>query len=170
MGNEQQYRINISVPNLVNICVDQKQAGEISGRLYHCYSAEPIKFLNIIELLREMEKLFDAIVFPQASTKTRCFVEKTGKKETFSQKPERVALGQDIVKETGAVGTFVTDVRFRQNSTWQGVFWCAEKGCVQQFSNTLDFIKQIDSALTEENNFRCSVTEWRSKRKVRERK
>ena len=76
MEKIQQYKINISAPNLLNICVDQREEGKISGRLYHCYKKEPIVFCDVVELIREAEKLFDAIGFPQASTKTRSFTEK----------------------------------------------------------------------------------------------
>ena len=141
------YCMNIATPNLVNICVDQHQNDEISGRLYHCYSAEPVMFSNIIELLREAEKLFDDISFPQASTKTRSLVEKTHEQSTQIHRLELVVDRESVVNHSGRIGTFITSVRFRQNSTWQGESYWIEKETVQQFANTLEFIKQIDIAL-----------------------
>ena len=70
MENKKQPQINISMPNLINICVDEKNNGEFSGRLYHCYGKEAEPFHNVVELLRKVEDLFDRICFPQASTKT----------------------------------------------------------------------------------------------------
>ncbi len=139
--------MNISSPNLINICIDQHQGGEISGRLYHCYDMQPVIFSNVIELLREAEKLFDEIAFPQASTKTRSFVEKSQLADTRIYRPERVVDQEKVVEHTGKIGTFITSVRFRQNSTWQGESYWIEKETVQQFANTLEFIKQIDIAL-----------------------
>lgn len=150
MENVKKPHINISAPNLVNICIDAHVSGEISGRLYHCYSEEPVAFLNIIELLRETEKLFDAIGFPQASTKTRSFIEPPAGQGVRQQKPEKKVTQQDVASHTGERGTFITSVRFRQSSTWQGEVYWVEKNEMQKFSNILEFIKLIDSDLKEE--------------------
>lgn len=147
MENIQQYGRMISTPSLLNVCVDRSHCGEVSGRLYHCYSPEPIPFSNIIELIREAEKLFDTIAFPQASTKTRSFIEPDAKPVMQMKRPEKVVDPKEILNNQGKIGTFVTNVRFRQNSTWQGECHWVEQGRTLPFSNTLDFIKQIDAAL-----------------------
>lgn len=141
------FGVNFWTPNLINICVDRHKDGEIGGRFYHCYSAEPTIFSNVVELLREAEKLFDGISFPQASTKTRSFVEKEHAQERSMQRPEPVVDQASVVGHNGKLGTFVTNVKFRQNSTWQGEFYWIEGESVLKFSNTLDFIKQIDVTL-----------------------
>lgn len=145
MENKKQPQINISMPNLVNICVDEREHGEISGRIYHCYDKEAVPFYNIVELLRKIEDLYDRICFPQASTKTRSFKET----ETAGRivRPEKVVMQQDVIRYRGTIGSFVTCVKFRQNSTWQGELFWMEKGIKRQFANTLDFIKILDSAL-----------------------
>lgn len=147
MERTRTYQGNISAPNLMNICVDQNVGGELSGRLYHCYSEEPIMFSNIIELIREAEKLFDTIAFPQASTKTRSLVEKDDKPTVQVHRPGKVVLPNEVVQNSGELGSFVTNVRFRQNSTWQGEICWVEAGKTLQFSNTLDFIRVIDLAI-----------------------
>ena len=147
MENKGRYCINISAPNLINICVDQMQHGEIKGRLYHCYSGEPIIFLNVIELIRMAEKLFDEIAFPQASTKTRSLLQKDNNPTINMRRPEKILAQSQIVEKTGVLGTFVTSVRFRQNSTWQGEMYWVEQDEIIKFSNVLDFIKGLDVAL-----------------------
>ena len=147
MKRMQTYQGNISAPNLLNICVDDNVGGEVSGRLYHCYSEKPIMFSNIIELIREAEKLFDTIAFPQASTKTRSLVEKDDKPAVQVQRPDKVFMPNEVVQYSGLLGSFVTNVRFRQNSTWQGEICWVEAGKTLQFSNTLDFIRVIDLAI-----------------------
>lgn len=137
-------RINISAPNLVNICVDDNKHGEMSGRIYHCYDREPMIFTNIIELLTKIEELFDVIGYPQASTKTRLFMEK--QKERLP-KPKPVAKQLDIIAYRGNIATFVTNVKFRQNSTWQGEVFLAEQDQMLQFANTLELIKKMDAAI-----------------------
>ena len=146
MENKKQPQINISMPNLINICVDEKNNGEFSGRLYHCYGKEAEPFHNVVELLRKVEDLFDRICFPQASTKTRCFREAESIGHRIVR-PEKLVEQTKVIEYRGNLGSFVTCVQFRQNSTWQGeVFWM-EKGAKRRFANTLDFIKTLDSAL-----------------------
>ena len=147
MGEAPRYRINISAPNLVNVCVDDNGSGDLSGRMYCCYSKEAIYFSSIIELLRNMEKLFDAISFPQASTKTRLFLQSQDTAAVQTEKPQKVIGQEEIIKNTGTKGTFITSVRFRQNATWQGeVFW-AETESLQKFHDSMEFIRIIDRAV-----------------------
>ena len=143
---KKEFKINISMPNLVNICVDKKEDGEISGRIFHCYTVQPIYFCNVIELLKEMEALYDHISFPQASTKSRSFKEKVF--DGMVKKPEKVVSQAEIVQHRGKLGSFVAGVIMRQNSTWQGELFWLEKEVKQRFANTLDFIKMLDSALS----------------------
>ena len=141
-----QDHMNISAPNLLNVCVDGHNQGEICGRIYHCYREEPVRFMNVIELLREMENLFDSIGFPQASTKTRSFKEQSVPVVT-NCKPEKVRPQAMLAEYKGDLGTFVVHVKFRQNSTWQGNVILVAQQKVQTFSNTLEFIKLIDTAI-----------------------
>ena len=148
MGDAQGYRINISAPNLVNVCIDDNGSGDLSGRMYCCYSKEAIIFSGIIELLRDMEKLFDAISFPQASTQTRLFLQNRENDAGRLEKPEKVIGQEEIIKNTGLKGTFVTSVRFRQNATWQGeVFW-VEQESLHRFNDSMEFIRIIDRAVS----------------------
>ena len=39
----------LAAPNLITVCVDESQASEISGRLYHGYSQEPQSFENVVQ-------------------------------------------------------------------------------------------------------------------------
>lgn len=144
MTQRVQYPFNIYVPNLLNICVDNNECAEISGRMYHCYEKEPVQFNNIIELIQAAENLFDRISFPQASTKTRCFVKK---EDVYMEKPEKVVSHEEVVEQKGEKGSFITSVRFRQNSTWQGEFFQMETGKKEKFSNMVDFIKRLDQAI-----------------------
>ena len=74
MNKEEGLNINISAPNLISVCVDTSDRGEFSGRLYQCYSEEPWCFENVVQLLHLMDKLYDCICYPQASTESRSFV------------------------------------------------------------------------------------------------
>lgn len=142
---KRQYHINTSAPNLVNICVDGGSDGEISGRLYHRYSAEPAVFVNLMQLLRLMEDLYDGLSFPQASTRSRSFfAAEAAVKGVLKQ----VVTQEKMMRYAGEEATFLVSVRFRQNSTWQGEMFWVEGGEIQDFSSTLDLIKIMDAILS----------------------
>lgn len=49
----------------------------------------------------------------------------------------------------GEKATFVVQIQYRQNATWQGRVVWAEKNEAKQFRSALELIKLIDSALEE---------------------
>ena len=51
----------LAAPNLITVCVDESQASEISGRLYHGCSQEPQSFENVVQLIRYMADFYDSI-------------------------------------------------------------------------------------------------------------
>ena len=71
--------VNISAPNLVNICVDSMDSGVYHGRLYHKYQQEPLRFNDVGALFQTMEKLFDECGYPQNTTQSRTFYRKKEK-------------------------------------------------------------------------------------------
>lgn len=147
MERERQCRVNLSAPNLVNICVDISGGGEMSGRLYHCYAKEPQRFSNVVQLLKLMEELFDGIAFPQASTMSRHFKEQVKGEERIYRKMREQ---KELFEYRGKEGTFITSVCYRQNSAWQGdVIW-VEKERKEAFVSTLEFIKLISNWLASD--------------------
>lgn len=143
MENMQHYYVNISAPNLVVICIDENDAEERAGRMYHCYSSKPQKFSSVVELIRIMEEFFDDIAYPQASTMTRRFRNAERKEHVRYSKalPEKVAEQKQIIEYRGKKATFITYVQFRQNSDWQGQISWPEKKRGWRFGSTLEFVK-----------------------------
>ena len=140
-----QFRINISPPNLMNICVDSKANGEICGRVYHCYAENAIPFTSVVELINIADKLFDDIQYPQASTKTRTFEEK--QEIRTSAALEKKVSQQDLIQHRGEKGTFILHVKFRQKSTWQGELSWMEKEERFEFVDSFEVIKMIDQVV-----------------------
>ena len=60
---EQSYQISWYAPNFINMCIDNINDGELSGRIYHCYSKEPWKFTNILQLIELADDFFDRLEF-----------------------------------------------------------------------------------------------------------
>lgn len=147
MERERECRVNLSAPNLVNICADISSGGEMSGRLYHCYTKEPQQFSNVVQLLKLMEELYDGIAFPQASTLSRHFKEQVREDKRIYRK---VREQKELLSYRGEEGTFITTVLYRQNSAWQGdVIWM-EKERSETFVSTLEFIKLISNWLASD--------------------
>ena len=144
--------VNISAPNLINICVNGLEHGEIQGEFYHYYSKEPVAFQNILELVKAMEKLFDELVFPQASTRSRSFFEKAPENFYRPKREEKRVLWEELLDHSGIAGTFITCVKFRQSSTWQGDLYWKEQGEKMFFSSALEFIRLISRSVNAEQN------------------
>lgn len=137
--------INQSIPNLLNICIDQKRNGDYSGRIYHKYQTEAVLFSTIQALMLALERFFDDIHFPQAATSERRFL---GKKREINQKGlERVQDHNELLKQQGEVATFVVHIQYRQNATWQGKIMWAEKKKECCFRSALEMIKLMDEAI-----------------------
>lgn len=140
--------VDVSAPNLINICIDNNQKHENQGRFYHRYSVDPILFTDLTSLLIEADRLMDKIDYPQASIRSRNFFD--DRQENIKEKgAERVKTTDNILSESGKKATFVVNVQYRQNATWQGkVLWAeTEKSC--NFRSALELLKLIDGALEE---------------------
>ena len=65
----EEIRFNLAAPDLLCICVDDRQHGESSGRVYCCYSREAMHFAHEYQLIKIIERLLDRIDYPQSSVK-----------------------------------------------------------------------------------------------------
>lgn len=144
MEQNKEVQIALHAPNLINICIDENKDGEMAGRLYHCYDENPWKFSNILKMVELMEELYDRISFPQASTKTRSFVNTAYENKEC---PQKVQTAQDVAACRGTKGSFLTCVKYRQNSSWQGEVQWLEEGAVHQFISVLELLKILSNAL-----------------------
>lgn len=136
--------------NLICIGVDKVTGRDYSGRIWHQYQTSPIPFSTTMELIQEMDDLYDRWNFPQRSTLVRRF---GGEEHTVSaeERDEEMAYMDEgrIKGRTGDIGTFIVRVKYRQNATWQGEVVWAERQERQYFRSALELLKLIDSALEE---------------------
>ena len=126
----EEIRFNLAAPDLLCICVDDRQHGENSGRVYCCYSREAMYFAHEYQLLNIIEGFLDRIDYPQSSVKIRSFQEKEEKR---FPRPEKVLESREVASYRGKIGTFLVHVKYRQNATWQGSVTWVEKKEKQQF-------------------------------------
>lgn len=137
--------------NLFVVCVDATENGELSGRLFHCFSQDPFPFIGVTRLLIDMDSIFDYLQFPQASTQIRTF-RQTKSQHIETRLPEENCEGMDqerLISQRGIKGTFLVRVQFRQNTTWQGTLVYGDLKITQQFRSALELLKLIDGALNE---------------------
>ena len=151
---EQSYQISWYTPNFINMCIDNINDGELSGRIYHCYSKEPWKFTNILQLIELADDFFDRLEFPQASTSARSF---TSTQFSGVDRLDKVQSPEDFIENRGQKGTFFLNVRYRQNSSWQGSVTWVEEQREQHFRSALELLKLIDGAL--DNNYEVRIEE-----------
>ena len=140
----------VYAPNVVCICADKLTETSCSGRLYTRYGSEAESFDDISALLLKIDRFFDKINYPEASTRSRSFNEdKTGSMQPRKINLEASVSVDEFLKNKGKIATFFVRVQSRQNSTWQGVFWWAEKDTETEFVSALDVLKLIDRAVTQ---------------------
>ncbi len=139
--------------NLICVCIDSFDNYDYNGRIWNQYDEKPSLFYGCVDMVSQMDELYDKWKFPQKANKYR----------TFNKKKEVVNTYQNILRggskmsihniqdKRGDKGTFVVQVQYRQNSTWQGQVIWAEKNKKEYFRSALELMKLIDSAMSEEN-------------------
>ncbi|KUJ24914.1 hypothetical protein AR437_03050 [Christensenella hongkongensis] len=55
----------------------------------------------------------------------------------------------EAINVTGKKATFIVQIQYRQNATWQGQVVWSEKNEKKKFRSALELIKLIDSATAE---------------------
>ena len=71
------------------------------------------------------------------------------KEQVVEAKPEKVCTPEKVLEKRGGKGTFLLNVRYRQNSSWQGEIQWIEENTVYQFPSVLELIKILSNALHE---------------------
>ena len=118
------------------------------GQLYKAFYDKTIPFSDDVELLRQLEGLFDSLSFPSCFEEYRHFLKTDKQKRPQRTIKERVS---NVVSENAekSKGTFVIHVQFRMNATWQGTIHWVEQNKRQYFRSTLEMIRLIDEAMQD---------------------
>lgn len=151
MSRKNTVSMNLFSPNLVNVCIDTLENGEIRGRMYHYYGEQPVRFESILQLLKQMEALFDGIAFPQASTRSRSFRKQSAAEVPYNieKRPERRTDEEQLTGQRGRLATLLIQVGYRQNSTWEGEALWLEQNEKKEFRNELELLQLLELALQE---------------------
>ena len=145
----------------VLLCIHQVRSGEPAGEYATLYMEKPASFSSIIEMVNGLDAYFDEMDFPQAYNRYRSFDD--------GSQPTAPANGQQAVQKMdervfatlfGQKATFVVQVLFRQNSTWQGTVCWTEQRKTQRFRSTLELIKLLDSAVAADESETEAFSDW----------
>ena len=136
--------INQSIRNLVVMCIDRKDGLVCSGRLYHRYRLEPIRFSSMEEAQIRMDMFYDELGFPQNAAGSSLLF---GKKATERKEMTVMQENEAIAAKKGDIATFVIHVQHRQNATWQGNIIWADNKTESTFRSALEMLKLMYMAL-----------------------
>lgn len=155
-------------PNIVALCIDAYDAKRQEGRLYHQYTADPIRFSSLFAALGQMDDFYDDIRFPCASMCLRSFFvdrkaagEALRREKKLFELPEfkrkdmsKMEAFHDVIGHRGTDATFIVRVQYRQHASWQGEVTWVDTQKKEYFRSALELVKLIDGALNgEEKTF-----------------
>lgn len=139
--------IEKSLPNMVMVCVDGVENGDIYGRYFHRYKKEETFFPDSATLVIEMERFYDAIGYPQAAIKTRKFIERIGGRIPAKEHMAVISDSQTLMQFRGKLATFLVGVTSRQNASWQGDVVWMEQQIRKHFCSDMELVVFVDDAV-----------------------
>jgi len=139
--------ISIFAPNIICNCIDNRSPAGLEGRIYYSNSKTPFYYKDVSQMLLFMDDFFECINFPMASTQSRSFT-KNRRSETTKGGIKKMQ-DPNIADHKGNTATFVVQVQYRQNSTWQGKVVWADQNKTLYFRSALELIRLMDSAIDE---------------------
>ena len=129
-----------------NLCIDKFVDDEVIGKFYHCFSDKPVEFKTAFGMINSFEKVMDMIGYPQKTTKRRIFIGSGLNEVNKVKELTKIMSDTDVMKNRGEKATFIVEVKYRENATWQGTVKWVEENKEQNFRRALELIKLIDSA------------------------
>ena len=136
-----------SFPNMVMVCVDGVENGDIYGRYFHRYKKEETFFLNSAMLFSEVEQFYDIIGYPQAAMRTRNFIEREREKVPAKEHMTVIYDSQTLMQVRGKLATFLVGVTSRQNASWQGDVVWMEQQIRKHFCSDMELVVFVDDAV-----------------------
>lgn len=137
-----------SYPGTLCVCIDGSGQDPISGRFYHRYGNKPVDFKNALQMILKADDIFEQTGTPMANLQNRSFTPTAQVRHD-----RRVFLMNkvnEILKNKGDRATFIVQVQYRQNASWQGKLIWVDKKKTVCFRSVLELIKLMDSAVGDE--------------------
>ena len=146
--------------NQSRVCINSVDNGLMSGEVQNPFMPEALPFADLAELLNRLEIVMDTLDFPQSYHRHRTF-----RAAAAQEKPKEISAVRYMEEEvfekvTGQKATFIVQVQFRQNATWQGTITWLEEKRKQQFRSTLEMIKLMNDAVAESEQEKEQMATW----------
>ena len=139
-------RIKFNYSNaMLRICVDEGHSGTIIGQRLR----EPILFHDFVDLVLKIESVLDGQDFPRAFQRKRQFQNSPPIPVTFARCEAEMMPEETVSAAFGTVATFTVQIIARQNTSWQGAIFSAEKTNRKAFQSDLEFLTLLDEMLSE---------------------
>lgn len=126
-----------AVSGPIVVCIDTYENEVPSGCFYHANLEQGAKFSGLIPLLKGLEEMMNCVRSPQNFMALRSFEEKETQEPLFSA----------MEPCHGTRATFVVNVLFRQNASWQGKLTWLEGEREEAFRSVLELLFLMDNAL-----------------------
>ncbi|SCY05238.1 hypothetical protein [Butyrivibrio sp. INlla14] len=142
--------------NLISICVDSNENADFQGNVWHQYSDDPISFKSVTNMLTMVDSLMDEWDFPQKGLEQREFVSTerprhqrvdVADEELVIDKVQKRHGTRNIQNKKGKLGTFIVQIAFRQNATWQGNVVVVDTNDKKTFSSAMELIRIMSDSL-----------------------
>ena len=128
---------NEMIVNDFKVCVQETDGLVLSGRIYHCYAEEPLKFHGIMEMLLTIDalcqKLDTPLAEPERRTLGRSMKEQYGSPACYHSFKEFVSTEKDRF-------AFFLKIRYRRNVSWQGSVHFSGEARSYKFRSVLELI------------------------------
>ena len=121
----------------------------LKGHIYSAHYKKTMQFQSEWELLNGMDHMFDSIGFPQAAFQSRNFRYKKAKRIVKRVEDTVDESLNDFLKEQPT--TFIVNVQYRMNGTWQGTITWVEKNQTQHFRSAFEMLKLMEQANMQGN-------------------
>lgn len=144
--------VRLFAPNIITVCINHKENGDYSGEIWDQYATHSTAYTGLMDLVFRMDELYDSWNFPQRANKCRSFLREDNSEERTPSTPN-IRKGKkmelhNVQEKRGKQGTFIVQVQYRQNSSWQGQVIWAEENKREHFRSALELMKLIDGAMS----------------------
>lgn len=143
-GMDMEYPVGAGTsPGRLLILVDGYRQGSLTGRACPWWETREVPFSQLCQLLLMLDGWMDRMGYPQGAVERRSFCGDTAE----APRVDRPRPGSRRTVPGGNLATFIVQVQYRQNATWQGHVTWAERDRTQAFRSALELLKLLDGAL-----------------------
>jgi len=140
-------RIKFNYNNaMLRICVDEGNSGTLVGQRLR----EPIPFSDFVDLVLKIESVLEGQDFPRAFQRKRQFQQSLSATVAFASYEHEMMSEAAVASTFGTVSTLILQIVTRQNTSWQGAIFSADKANRVAFQSDLEFLSALDCIIQNE--------------------